>query len=90
MSKQVTITFTTDDTVKDMSTVGSVIADITEQHGGTETGSGLGPEGRDVCIEFGIHSEVKPFLKQLRSAMSKLKYRIPSLKVTFYSADSPS
>lgn len=88
--KQVTVTFTTNDTANDMSTVESEIIRVAEMNSGVETGSGFDPEGRDVCIEFSIHSEVKPFLKQLRSVMSKLKYRIPSLKVSFYSADSPS
>lgn len=79
--KQVTITFSTNDTVSNMGTVESIIVDVAEQNGGTRTGSGMGPDGRDISLEFGINSEVKPFLKQLNGAMAKLSYRIPSLKV---------
>ncbi len=79
---KVNITFSTNDTVSNMGTVESIIVDIAQQNGGDRTGSGMGPEGRDISLEFGIHSEVKPFLRQLRSAMARLTLRIPSLKVT--------
>lgn len=79
--KRINITFSTNDTVSNMGTVESIIEQIAKENGGERTGSGMGPDGRDVDIEFGIHFEVKPFLKQLNGAMAKLKLRIPSLSV---------
>ena len=82
MSKRINIFFTTDDTIRDMGTVESSIIRAAEMNGGIQTGGGLGPEGREVSLEFAVHSEVKHFFKQLRTSMSMLKVSIPSLKVT--------
>lgn len=82
MSNRINIFFTTDDTIRDMNTVESSIIRAAEMNGGIQTGGGLGPEGREVSLEFAVHSEMKPFLKQLRTCMSMLTVSIPSLKVT--------
>lgn len=82
MSKRINIFFTTDDTIRDMDRVESSIIRAAEMNGGIQTGGGLGPEGREVSLEFAVHSEMKPFLKQLRTCMSMLTVSIPSLKVT--------
>lgn len=82
MSNRINIFFTTNNTVRDMNTVESSIIRAAEMNGGIQTGGGLGPEGREVSLEFAVHSEMKPFLKQLRTCMSMLTVSIPSLKVT--------
>ena len=66
------IIYITKDTVGDMERIDQAIQHACECHGGQVTGSGMGPEGRDVSVEVFPDTEVK----QVLLALAKVHQRI--------------
>ncbi len=69
---QLNIFYITKDTVTDMDKVDRNIEDACSLHGGRITGSGMGPEGREVVVEVFPDTEVKNVLLALNKMHQRM------------------
>jgi len=55
---------------------------VAGMNGGYKVGEGLGKDGASATFAFDYHSDVEPFLQQLRNVVPRLKLAFPLLTMS--------
>ena len=71
---RIEIIYTTKNT-NDISEIDEAIASVVSEHGGTEEGSGYGPEGRELVFEVFPNTELRRLIPALNKNAERWKSR---------------